>query len=371
MRDGDVIVLGGGVVGLALAFELAGRGVGVVVVEPGGLGEPESGRAWCGGSIGPQSDLESPPEAVADLALLSRHLYADWIDRIEAESGLACELDARGAFTVALSEVEEVQLDRALDWQRARGLPFEVLSAEEARLREPALGADAVSAFAFPLEAQVSAPRLVRALTVAARAAGARLVDRVGIQGLVIEGGRAAGVETASGRFRASTVVIAASGRLPPLPGAPRLPPLTLFQAPVARLDAGDDADRPTRALAALSLRLAPCRDGSLLAIGPWGRSGRASAPAAAAVTELLGRTARLTPTAADYPLMGLGTALRWETPDGVPFLGETGLPGCLYAEGGDEVGTAPGRATFLADLVTGCPPPLPPAAFSPGRSSL
>jgi len=370
VRDGDVVVLGGGVVGLALAFELAGRGVGVVVVEPGGLGESAFDAGLEAGSIGPQADLEPAPEAAADLSLLSRHLYADWIDRIEAESGLACELDARGAFTVALSEVEEVQLDRALDWQRARGLPFEVLSAEEARLREPALGPDAVSAFAFPLEAQVSPSRLVRALAVAARAAGVRLVDRLAVLGLVTEGGRAVGVETTGGRFGAGTVVLAASGRLPLLSGAPPLP-LASLTAPVVRLDAGDDPDRPTRALAALSLRLAPRRDGSLLAIGPWERTGRASAPSAGTVTSLLARAARLTPSAEDFPVLGVGTGLRRETPDGVPLLGETGLPGFLCAEGGDEIGTAPGRAAFLADLVTGRTPPLPPAGFSPSRSGL
>jgi hypothetical protein len=130
--------------------------VETVVVDPGAAGERgASALGASAGLVNPQARPEVGPEALRDLSLLSRHLFGGWIETLEEETGLPCEYDVRGGLTVALTEAEEVALDRALDWQRAHALPFEVLPGEEACAREPALSSAVRAAFSFPDDGQL------------------------------------------------------------------------------------------------------------------------------------------------------------------------------------------------------------------------
>ncbi|MGE5345056.1 MAG: FAD-dependent oxidoreductase, partial [Acidithiobacillales bacterium] len=120
-------MVGTGLIALAIALELARRGVETAVVGEGSPAEASASAAGAAGSVDPQTRPGPAPEPLRDLTLLSRHLFGDWVEALEEETGLSCEYDVRGGLAVALTEEEEVVLDRALDWQRARSLPFEVL----------------------------------------------------------------------------------------------------------------------------------------------------------------------------------------------------------------------------------------------------
>ena len=171
------------------------------------------------------------------------------------------------ALSVALSDAEEVELDRALDWQRARALPFEVLSAEEARAREPALGAAVQAAFAFPEDGQVSPARLRRGLAFAAARAGARVATGAPAPRSVSRPAARLGVETAAGFLRADAVVNAAGALGGALPGSPRLPSMPL-RRPVVLLDASADPDRLAAFRPSPAGVLVPRRDGRLAVAG-------------------------------------------------------------------------------------------------------
>lgn len=316
-----------------------------------------------------QAAVESIAEARADLSLLSRHLFPDWVSALEEETGLPCEYDERGAMTVAFDEAGEVVLDRALDAQRGRALHFEVLDPEEARGREPALTSTLHAAFAFSRDGVVRAGRVGRALVLAARAAGVRVVDGGGARAIVLTGGHVAGVETSLGLLSTETVILAAPEGPDRVAGAPRLR-LAVSTRPWLRLDAASDPDRPTRLLVSHGASLVPRRDGGVLVLGRTGPDAGPMRPAAGSVEALLGEARRLVPASAGWELVEAGAVREHSAPDGIPALGETATPGLFLAAGwgGDELLLAPAAAALAADLVTGQTPPLAAAPFAPGR---
>lgn len=366
----DVLVVGGGVVGLATALELARRGAGVTLLERGRVGDRlTSGLGAAAGAVVAQARTRTEPEASRDLALLGRHLWPAWAEAIEAESGLSTEFEAPGGFAVARSDPEEVALDRTLDWQRARRLPVEVLSAEEALEREPCLAPDLAAAFAFPLEGLVSPRRLARALLLAARAAGVRLVEECPVHAVRTAGSRVQGAETGVGRITAGTVVNCGGAFASRLPGAPALP-LVPYRTEAVRLDASADGERLSRVVVAPDVLLVPSRDAELTAATTVGGTGFDARPAAAALGALLSRAASVVPSAAAYPVMETWAAVSPATPDGVPLLGETRVGGYWAATGLGPWGltSGPAAAVLVADLLCGALPALPPEPFAPRR---
>ena len=364
---------GAGVLGLALGLELARRGVETVVLDRGAPGPAAGALSAAGtGLVDPQSRPGPAPESVRDLSLLSRHLFGDWIEALEEETGLPCEYDVRGGLAVALADSEEVILDRALDWQRARALAFDVLPGEEVRSREPALSEAVRAAFSFPEDGQIHPSRLARALLLAARRAGTLVVGQTPVTGVRVGNGFVSGVETPAGSVRAEAVVDAAGAGAGLLGGAPPLP-LTPVRIPQLLLDAADDPDRLTRFVHGTGCALAPRRDGTLLVAGESGRGGFDPDLSAREAAGLLSSAARIVPAAGGYPLLAARAFFAGASPDGGPIAGETATAGLFVAagEGRDAVLLAPALALLLADLLTGQTPPLSPAPFSPARFGL
>lgn len=367
-----MVVLGAGLTGLSLGLALARRGVETVVFDLDDAEGPfASAPSFPSGIVEAQSRPDAAPEPMRDLALLSRHLFGDWIETLEEETGLACEYDVRGGLAVALTEAEEVLLDRALDWQRARALPFEVLPAEEARAREPALATAVRAAFSFPGDGQLSPPRLARALLLAARRAGALVAGPVAIPALHVEAGCVAGVETPQGLFRADAVVVAAGPATSRVAGLPALPARAV-RTPHLLLDAAGDGDRLTRFVHGARAVLVPRRDGTLV-VARTAEDGLSPHVSAGEVADLVEAAAALVPGAAGYPLVDFWTSHASVSPDAGPILGETALPGLFVAAGDGAAALllAPAIALLLADLLTGRTPPLPAAPFSPARFGL
>jgi glycine oxidase len=362
-------VLGSGLIALAVALELARRGVETVVLGEGAAGDPVSALSGPAGFVDPQARPDAASEALRDLSLFSRHLFGDWIEALEEVTGLPCEYDVRGGLAVALTEAEEVVLDRALDWQRARSLSFEVLPGEDARSREPGLAETVRAAFSFPGDGQVSAPRLSRALALAVHGAGVTLVESLPVSAVRVENGCAAGVDTPRGFLRAEAVVNAAGARAGLLPGVPPLP-VAPIRTPHMLLDGAHDVSRLVRFVHGHGCGLVPRRDGTLVAAGPGRGDSAESRLTAGEITSLLSRAAGIVPAVSAYPVLAAWSFPAGVSPDGGPLLGETAVPGLVAAagEGRDAVLLAPAAALLVADHLTGRSPPLPSAPYSPAR---
>lgn len=335
-------------------------------------GDPGSALSGPAGFVDAQARPGAAPEPLRDLSLLSRHLFGDWIEAVEEATGLPCEYEVRGGLAVALTEAEEVVLDRALDWQRARALSFEVLPGEDARGREPGLAEAVRAAFSFPGDGQVSPPRLSRALLLAARGAGVTLAESVPVSAVRVESGCVAGIDTPRGLLKADAVVNAAGARAGLLAGVPALPVVPV-RTPHLLLDAAGDADRLARFVHGHGCGLVPRRDGTLVVAGPGRGDSFDSRLTAGEITTLLSRAAGIVPAVFAYPVLATWSFPAAVSPDGGPLLGETAVPGLLAAagEGRDGLLLAPAAALLVADLLTGRTPPLPCAPYSPARFGL
>src|SRR5687767_7756764 len=142
----DVVVMGGGVVGLSAAGALAAEGARVLVVERGRVGEEASGAA--AGMLIAQADTVAGWRLL-ETALLARARHAALALELEQETGIAVERSPHGVLEVAFTESEESVLSGRAAWQRARGLSVETLSGGDIREAEPNLNAAVRSGLDF------------------------------------------------------------------------------------------------------------------------------------------------------------------------------------------------------------------------------
>ena len=202
----DAVVLGGGVVGLAVARELARGGAEVVLIERGAAGAESSWAA--AGMLAPQVEADCADEFFR-LAAASRDAYPAFARALEEESGVSIELDRTGTLYLAFTAEDEEECERRFQWQARAGLEVERLTAREVRALEPQVSARVRSALRFPLDGQVENRRLVTALLKACARAGVRVLTQTEAFAIKVETGGATVVETSRGAIRASSVVVA------------------------------------------------------------------------------------------------------------------------------------------------------------------
>ena len=132
----DVIVVGGGVIGLSIAHAVAAEGKSVLVVDPG---ETTNASSWAAaGMLAPQSEADVP-DPLFMLCAASLGIYRDWTRQLMDQSGIDPEYAEPGLLYVASSEPSLDALKRRMDWQRAAGFDSELLSPEDVRRMEPNL----------------------------------------------------------------------------------------------------------------------------------------------------------------------------------------------------------------------------------------
>lgn len=214
----DVVVVGGGVMGLTSALALARRGARVLVLERGSPGAEASAAA--AGILGAQVE-PSGPGLVASLALASRALYPALARGLLESTGIDTGYQRCGVLKIARPG-EVAPLHAAVGWQAGAGLQAEL--ADEARVRAlaPGLGAVAGGGVWFPEDGQIDPVALLRALLRATREAGVALRSGAQVRGVWLEGHRARGVELGDGtRVEAGHVVLAAGSWSSLLEGLP------------------------------------------------------------------------------------------------------------------------------------------------------
>jgi glycine oxidase len=142
----DVVIIGGGVIGLTIARALALRGVrDICVLERGTLGAEASFAA--GGMLAPQAEADSRDE-LFNLLWQSRDLYPDFASALKEETGVDIELDTTGTLYLAFSEHDQTEIDQRYEWQTQARLPVETNYAE-ARMHEPCIAPNPLGHFGF------------------------------------------------------------------------------------------------------------------------------------------------------------------------------------------------------------------------------
>lgn len=203
----SVIVVGGGVIGCAMAYYLSREGAQVVVLERGLIGNEASGAA--AGMLAPLAEAHGPSRFL-DLCLASHRLFPELADTLRAEVGVDIEYVPSGLLRVAFTEAQEADLRSHVEWQASLGMGVRWIDGETARGLEPLLSRRLRGAVYSPLEHQVNPGKLVQGFARAAEAQGAVIRQETSVTGLLRRGFRVTGVRLAGETLSADAVVLAA-----------------------------------------------------------------------------------------------------------------------------------------------------------------
>jgi len=363
----DVAIIGGGIMGCAIALRLAQRGVAVTVIERGIPGAEASSAA--AGMLAPQmeADVAGP---LLDLGLASRALYPALADELREATGIDIGLVRSGVLALALDESAEAQLGAKVAWQHGAGLRVEHLSGAAAREREPALGPAVRAALAFPDEAQVTAQPLARAFSQAAAAAGARFIQGRYVRRVRVEGNAVTGVDLDGDTLSAGTVIVAAGSWSGLIEGAGI--PASLVRPARGQLVAIETRPPLFRHVLYLHGRgyLVPRRDGTVVAGSTVEMVGFRKEVTVGGLVQILDLARLLVPSLTDAPVVASWSNFRPCTQDHLPVLGATSVSGLVLATGHYRNGIllAPITAELIADVVTRRLPRFDLSPFSVGR---
>ncbi len=203
----EVLIIGGGVIGLSIAHEMHKQGAKrISIIEKGICGEESSWAA--AGMLGPQAEADEGG-LFFDMTLASRDLYPEFAAELEAETGIEVGLDRSGTLYLAFTDEDLRLLRDRYEWQKEVGLPVELLTAGEARRAEPFASPSVREALFFPGDWQVDNRKLLAALHKYAEINGIQIIENTSVERLIVEENRVVGVETASGEIRGEQTVLA------------------------------------------------------------------------------------------------------------------------------------------------------------------
>lgn len=366
-----VIVIGGGVIGLSLAYELAGGGgFRVTVLERGELGREAS---WAGaGILTAAGDRARAP--VDRLRALSARVIAEWSERLLADTGVDNGFRRCGALHLACAgegaEAAVERLDAEAEGWRADGVAVETPTRDELARLEPRLTAELARAYRLPGGSQIRNPRHLRALAVGCASRGVELITGTPATGFERRGERVTAVQTPRGAVPGDRFVLAAGPWSPALaeaagvtlPGAPVRGQIVLLESP---------APLVRHVVWSGSRYLVPRPEGRLLVGATEEDAGFDRRPTAGGVAGLLELVRRLVPDSAGAVFDRAWGGLRPGSPDALPVLGPApGLDNLYLATGHFRSGfeLSAGTAVVLAQLMRGERPELPLEPFSAER---
>jgi glycine oxidase len=335
--DGDtprVAVIGGGAIGLGIAWRLARAGCPVTVFE-----RAEAGRAasWAaGGMLAAGVETEPGDEALWPLAAASQRLWPDFRYALQAASGIDIGYRDDGTMVVALTRDDLEQLRFNYEFQRSLGIELEWLSGAEARRREPYLNTGTAAACFCKHDHQVDNRALVTALKPALLKAGGTLRENSEVKGLEIANGRVTGVRVGGVVHAADVVVVAAGAWSRGLEGLPEVvrPPVRPVRGQLLYLRMNPSEPLVRHVIWAPKAYIIPRRDGRLLIGATTEERGFDLRPTAGGVFSLLEGAWRAFPGIEELVLDEIVVGLRPGSRDDAPILGPTAVEGLVMATG-------------------------------------
>jgi len=326
----DVVIVGGGVIGLTIARALALRGVrDVCLVERGRLGTEASWAA--AGMLLPQVEADAPDEFF-NLACQSRDLYQGFAAALHEETGIDVELDTTGTLYLALTEHDHEEIEKRYEWQTRAGFAVERLSGAEARELEPCISDATLGALRFPKDIQVENRRLLSALANSVTKLGVDIRTQTTVESVTIEGNRVRGVQTSRGAINCPTVVIAAGTWSSFIKSAP-VPAISPVRGQMICLEAKPQLTH--HVIYSARGYIVPRQDGRLLAGSTSENAGFAKCVTAGGIATILRNALDISPTIKDLPVVDTWAGLRPRAAGGLPVIGPcVEIDGLFYATG-------------------------------------
>lgn len=360
-KQQQVVIVGGGVIGLLTAYNLASEGQAVTLLERGGLGQESS---WAGGGIVSPLYPWRYSQAVTALAHWSQDFYPQLAQRLFAATGVDPEVHTTGLYWLDLDDEAD-----ALAWAAREGRPLSKVDVSAAHDAVPVLGGGYAQAIYMADVANVRNPRLVKSLKAALLALpNVTIYEQCDVSGFVLGDGRVVGVNTATGQVLGDQVVLAAgawSGQLLGtlglgLPVEPVKGQMILYKCA---------SDFLSSMVLAKGRYAIPRRDGHILIGSTLEHEGFDKTPTDIALESLKASAVELIPALADAEVVGHWAGLRPGSPEGIPFIGEVpGFKGLWLNCGHYRNGLvlAPASCQLFTDLLLARAPIIDPAPYAP-----
>jgi glycine oxidase len=365
----DVIIVGGGIIGCAIAFFLAKAGVRPLILERAKLGaEASSGAA---GMLTAQAHTDEPGP-LFDLKLASRALYEPLAEELRQRTDLDIEYRRLGHLVPALTDDENELVGRRVAWQAGRGLPAVRLTAMDACELEPGLSPAVRGAGWFPEDHHVNNTAVTQALASATLRLGGQLRVDCTVVDLVQEGDRVTGVRTLEETLAAGTVLLCAGAWSRQFEAAVGLP-LPIIPAKGQIVVARLHTPALQHVVYGTGAYAIPRASGEHIIGSTVEYVGYDKRVTVEAVTGILARVTTVVPALREAELVASWACLRPAAPDGLPVLGPIpGRRGLLVATGHFRNGIllAPITGKLMAELVVDGTPSVSLAPFRPDRPS-
>lgn len=357
-----ICVVGGGVIGLLTAYELAQAGRAVIVIDRGRLGRESS---WAGGGILSPLYPWRYPAAVSSLALWGQQRYPSLTKELFDASGVDAEWTPSGTLTVAAPDA-----DLAVRWAEKHRTNTHLVSAAKLQELEPGLLVDGPALLDEGV-AQIRSPRLLSALAHTLRRKGVEIWENVVVEGVVTGRGRLQALRTSRGELQAQQCIVTAgawTGQLLAQTG------LTLPIRPVRgqMLVLRAQPGLVRHIVLKEGRYLVPRREGRILVGSTIEEVGFDHSTTLAAREELWAAAVGLVSALADYEIEHQWAGLRPGSPEGIPYIGaHPEIRGLFVSTGHYRNGIvlAPASARLAADLMLGREPLLDPIPYALARA--
>ncbi len=365
----EVLIVGGGIIGLAVAWRARRRGMAVTLLERGATGQGTSRVA--AGMLAPVAEVEfgQAGRRALELGLRSSAMWPAFAAELQEASDVELELRQTGTLLLARDADEARELERQLSLRGSLGLRVERLRPSEAREREPALAPTLRLALEAPDDHSIDPRPVLAALREACERAGVKLREHTAVARVELDGDRVCGVALEDGeRIAAEQIVLAAgpwSELIAGLPSGARVP-VRPVKGQILRLRDPAGPGLLRRTVRFEGGYLLPRGDGRYVLGASMEERGFELAPTAGGVHELLRDAHELVPGVRDLEIEELAVGLRPGTPDNAPAIGHGALDGLLWATGHHRNGIL--LAPLTAELLAGL---LDPSAVAPDAPEL
>lgn len=365
MKTYDAIVVGGGIIGGAIAFELAQRNLQVLLLDGQSPGQEAS---WAAAGM-----LSPPPDSADAIPLVplgraSLAIYPEFVATVEEASGQKTGYRRHGAMETLFGQDADRKLSTLIAVHHGLGLPAEVLRIEEAFELEPHISRELGAAALLRAEASVDNRALTRAVLRAAESTGAEIRSECAVESILQAAKRCSGVVAAGQRIEAKNVVIAAGCFSSRIQGVARYAPVRPIRGQMVALKS--DRVEIGHVLRSEHGYIVPRGGGLCVAGSTLENAGFEKRVTPDGIGKILAAAVEIVPALSGAAIVETWSGLRPDTPDHLPSLGPTDIEGLLIATGHYRNGIllTPITAKLIADWLTDRRTSISWEAFSPMR---